>query len=420
MVRGFQVMRFFRGWSRGRKAIASGVVIAVAAGVPLTIAALHQGFPVSDVDLQAKTVWVTNGDKELAGRLNRQIDELDASTQATSSSIDVLQNGDSIFLLNRTRHTLERIDPAYTTLGQRADLPEHAQLSLGGHTLAIVDPSDGALWTVDVSNQLSFDPHTQHPDVKLGRGGHAVVTVDGQVKAVSPKKNTLYTLDHAGALPITQSLEVPASNQLSAVGDTAVVLDTKGSRLIVEGGRTIDLGAPGLKLQQPGASNSYAVVAGRDRLFEAPLGGGAVTQIPAEIPNSPGGNGVIAPVYLDGCVHAAWATSQRYLLACNGRKPVRATIEQKTAGDELAFRVNRHVIALNNLDTGNVWLLTNKWRLVENGDETTPPREKESKEPRKEKSSAQSFKDPLVKPPAENPPPVANPDSLGVRPGRTT
>src|SRR3954447_187580 len=121
-------MRFFRGWSRGRKAIASGVVIAVAAGVPLTFAVLHQGFPVSDVDLQAKNVWVTNGDKQLVGRLNRQIDELDASTQATSPSIDVLQNGDDIFLENRTRHTLERIDPAYKTLGQRADLPDHAEV----------------------------------------------------------------------------------------------------------------------------------------------------------------------------------------------------------------------------------------------------------------------------------------------------
>src|SRR3954470_11256418 len=299
-------MRFFRGWSRGRKAIASGVVIAVAAGVPLTIAALHQGFPVSDVDLQAKTVWVTNGDKQLAGRLNRQIDELDASTQATSSSIDVLQNGDSIFLLNRTRHTLERIDPAYTTLGQRADLPEHAQVSLGGHTLAIVDPSDGALWTVDVSNQLSFDPHTQHPDIKLGRGGHAVVTVDGQVKAVSPTKKSLYTLDHAGALPVSQSLDVPVTNQLSAVGDTAVVLDTKASRLIIEGGRTVDLGAPGLELQQAGAGNSYAVAGGIYLVLKVPLGGGDVTQIAAEIPDSSAGNGAIAPVYLDGCVHAAW------------------------------------------------------------------------------------------------------------------
>jgi hypothetical protein len=90
-------------------------------------------------------------------------------------------------------------------------------------------------------------------------------------------------------------------------------------------------------------------------------------------------------------VHAAWADSQRYLLACSGQKPVRATIEQKTSGDELAFRVNRHVIALNNLDTGNVWLLSNKLRLVDNWDETTPPKEQQSQETSKEKSSIESL-----------------------------
>ncbi|MBI5161151.1 MAG: tandem-95 repeat protein [Micrococcales bacterium] len=409
-----------RGLSRGRKALASVVVIAVAAGVPVTFAILHQGFPVTDVDLASKDVWVTNGAKQLAGRLNRQIEELDGSAQATSGSIDLLQNGDDVFLENRSRRTLERIDPAYTTLGQRADIPQDAELSFGGSTIAVVDPSDGALWTVDVSNQLAFDPRTQRPDLRLGVGGHAAVTPAGAVKAVSATRDRLYTLDRPGALPRSVPMAVPARSQLAVVGDTAVVLDPARSRLIVENGPTTELPAPGLALQQSGAKNSFAVVAGRDRVFQVPLAGGSVTQVAADIPDAREGNGVIAPVFLDGCVHAAWADSQRYLLACAGRAPVKATIEQKTAGDELAFRVNRNVIALNNLDTGNVWLLSNTLRLVDNWDEITPPKEQESQETSKEKSSVQSFEDTLVKRTQQNRPPTANPDRFGVRPGRTT
>ena len=40
--------------SRNRKAVASALAIALLAGVPVTFAILHDGFPVSDVDLEAR------------------------------------------------------------------------------------------------------------------------------------------------------------------------------------------------------------------------------------------------------------------------------------------------------------------------------------------------------------------------------
>ena len=69
-------MGTFTSWVRTRKAAASTVAITLLAGVPLTFAVLHQGFPVTDVDLEAREVWVTNGKELLAGRLNRQIELL--------------------------------------------------------------------------------------------------------------------------------------------------------------------------------------------------------------------------------------------------------------------------------------------------------------------------------------------------------
>ena len=76
-------------WVKSRKTLASALVIAVVAGVPLTIAALHPGFPVSDVELTSRDVWVTNGQQLLGGRLNRQIDELNGSVVASSAKFEV-------------------------------------------------------------------------------------------------------------------------------------------------------------------------------------------------------------------------------------------------------------------------------------------------------------------------------------------
>ncbi|WP_344201811.1 Ig-like domain-containing protein [Pseudolysinimonas kribbensis] len=414
------MLRWLRGWSRARKAIGSTAVIAVAAGVPLTVAALYHGFPVSDVDLTQRDVWVTNSQQELAGRLNRQIDELDASVQATTASMDVVQSGRDVFLINRTAHTLERIDPAYTTLGQRADLPKNAEVALGGSTLAIVDPSNGALWSIDVSNQLSFDPATRHPDIKLGAGGHATVTPTGVVVATSPKNHEIVTVPRPGARPTTAGADIPVDNQISSVGEKAVVLEPGAKKLLVVGGPTVELPAPALKLQQASAAHGYAVLEGRDELMEVPLGGGTVTRIMAGIPDSSSGNGAIAPVWVDGCAHGAWGASQRYLLACDGRQPQKATIHQKTSGDELAFRVNGHVVALNNLDTGNVWVMADSLHLVDNWDEVTPPKEQQNDQIDKTKSSVESFEDTLAKRTNVNHPPTATPDTFGVRAGRTT
>ena len=93
-------MGTFTAWVRARKPIASAVALAVVVGVPVTIAALHQGFPVTDPDLRARDVWVTNGQELLAGRLNRQIEELDAAVATASNDVDVFQDGDDVFLLS--------------------------------------------------------------------------------------------------------------------------------------------------------------------------------------------------------------------------------------------------------------------------------------------------------------------------------
>ena len=407
-------------WTRGRKAVASVTAIAIAVGVPLGAAILHRGFPMTDVEVQTRDVWVTNGDDILAGRLNRQIEELDSSVAAATPALDVVQNGTAVFVFDTTAGSLERVDPAFIRLTERVDLPNDAVVRLGGTTLAILDEEKGSLWLVDVASALDFDP-IDEPVLELGRDAQIAVSPQGTVFASSPTDTSLFTISGFGAKPVKTAFPVSGQHQLTAVGDTAVALDTDNNAIVRADGSTTELGAEiGLQLQQSGADSGYALVATGDSLLRVPLGGGAVevgvTTLPSPISDP---DGVSAPVFLDGCAHGAWGDAQQYMLWCDGAQPQTAPIEQPTKGSKLEFRVNRSVIALNNLDNGNVWLVDNEMRLVENWDEVTPPLEEETEEG-DEKSSTQSFEDTLAERTDTNRPPVAKDDEFGARAGRTT
>ncbi|MEP6478786.1 MAG: Ig-like domain-containing protein [Rhodoglobus sp.] len=410
-------MALLSSWPRGRKAIASAVTIAVIAGVPIGFAILHDGFPVSDVDLTQRDVWVTNGQDLLAGRLNRQIEELDAAVASASRSLDVLQNGTSVFMVDSQLGTLERIDPAFTTLVERVTIPQTAEVTFGGTTLAIVSP-EGDLWVVDVTNQLSFDASSD-PTLKLAKGGHAAVSPDGVVFASSPADQKLYEIDAPGDTPSSRSFPVSTDHQLATVGDQPVALDLKNNSLITPNGSAVPLPDKGMRLQQSGEANSFAVVASATGLLEVPLAGGAVTTVDAKLTTAvTRADGVSAPVWLDGCAHGAWADAQQYLLSCGDKSDVQK-IEGQSVGSVVEFRVNKHVIALNNLTNGNVWLVDNNMRLVQNWDEVTPPQEDET-EDGDQKATTQSFQDTLAERTDQNRTPIARDDDFGVRPGRTT
>ncbi|WP_022891779.1 Ig-like domain-containing protein [Agromyces subbeticus] len=411
-------MGTFTSWVRTRKATASTVAITLLAGVPLTFAVLHQGFPVTDVDLEAREVWVTNGKELLAGRLNRQIEELNAAVNTASNAFDVLQDGDDVFLYDESVGSIERIDPAFTTLGQGVAAPPGSEVAHGGETLAILSPK-GELWVTGAAGELQLNPADTKPVAQLGKGGHVAVSKDGVVYASSPEKDQLARVESPGAEPELNDLPSITEHQLSVVGDKPVVLDTEQNRLIIDGS-TRELPDNALKLQQVGAENDSVLVATGDGLMQVPLGGGDIEMISADIDTpvtSP--DEVSSPVWLDGCAHGAWAAFGRYLNACDDGEPSAQTIEQSTKGSRLEFRVNRNVIALNNLSNGNVWLVDSNLRLVDNWDEVTPPDETDAEEG-DEKASQQTFEDTLAERSETNRPPTARDDTFGVRPERTT
>lgn len=411
-------MGVFTSWIRTRKTTATITTLALIAGVPLAFAVLHQGFPVTDPDLRARDVWVTNAKDLLAGRLNRPIGELDAAVSTATNEFDVFQDGDSAFLYDRSIGSIERIDPSYTTLTERIDVPPGSTVAYGGDVLAVLSPK-GELWTVRAGGSLSFDATGTDPLLKLGEDAEVAVSSEGTVFATKPSKGSLYRVPVDGGDPVRTSIPKLTGHQLAAIGERAVVLDTEEDRLLVDD-RSIELPEAGLRLQQSGAEHDVAYVASGGGLMSVPLDGGevAVTSNGADAP-ADGADDVAAPVWLDGCAHGAWATSARYLVECDGAEPESQQIDQPTAGSRLEFRVNRDVIVLNNLSNGNSWLVDSDLRLVDNWEEVTPPEESEDQEG-DEKSSQQNFEDTLAERGPINRPPLARDDEYGVRPDRTT
>jgi hypothetical protein len=407
--------------TRTRKTIASTLVFAVIAGVPLTIAALHPGFPVADVDLTSRDVWVTNGEQLLGGRLNRQIDELNGSVVASSPDFEVMQDGDTLFMHDPVAGRVEAVDPATTQVTSAIEVPKGSEVAFGGSVVSILS-ADGDLWAIPAEGDLQFNYVSQPPIAELGEGSHATVSRDGVVLAVSSEDGKLYRLESLVELPVESDFPEVGEFQLAAVGDEAVVFDQTTNELVTENGSVHDLGDnAGLRLQQTGPEADIAIVATGDSLLKVDLGSGSVEEVPADIddPVTDAGQ-VAAPVSLEGCAHGAWAGAQRYMLACDGQAAEPVQIDEPTRGSTLEFRVNRTVIALNNLDNGNVWLVDENMRLVENWEDVTPPEEQETEEIGDEKSAIQSFEDTLAERTETNRPPTANDDDFGIRPGRTT
>ncbi len=184
-------MRVLTRWVAARKSTASVVVISLILGVPLTIAALHPGFPISDVKLTSRDVWVTNGQQLMGGRLNRQIDELNGSVIASSANFDVMQDGDTLFMHDPDAGRVESVNPASTEVTSSIDVPIGAEVAYGGTVIAILD-ADGKLWGVPSVGDLQFNYVSDAPIAELGEGAHVTVTRDGEIIAVSREQKKLY------------------------------------------------------------------------------------------------------------------------------------------------------------------------------------------------------------------------------------
>ncbi len=403
-----------------------------------------------------RSVWVMNDRRLLVGRINAGIAELDSAAVLRSVG-DVLQDSTDqgagkVAVIDSSKHELQLLDTTTVTFGTRVSIPADADVEIRGGTVATTDRTDGRLWVGISSAVESVDARLIPAAATLGGGPALAVSTAGTVFATAVGSNALVSLT-PGQRPASTDMPggplTPAGPgaggtvQVTAVGETPVVLDSADSSVRALGRRIALPAAAGAVLQQPGPAADSVVIATTDGLLRVRLDDGTVSTL-AESSGTP-----VAPVVNGGCTYGAWIGSTAWAVtACAGEAatPVALTgagsdaTDVESGPDGYQFRQRGSALVLNDATSGRSWVPTavghpsadnpsansvttdKGFRLVDNWADVAPP------DPSTDDSAAQddlrSTADlPRLPPDCTGVPigvPRAADDTFGVRTGRAT
>ena len=413
------------------------------------------------------SVWVVNGSKLLIGRINTEIGQLDSAV-AVRADAAVLQEPNplappTVLVADQTRHELQIVNTATVTLGARVTIPAAAAVQLGGGALAVSDPSDGRVWVGDAAAAESVDSRIAAPVATLGPQPAIAISTQGTVYAAAPGGDSVLRAT-PGAAPTTTalaggplSLGGPATTgaasggagvsgpfagiaggrpdpaggavQITAVGETAVVLDRADSSIRVGDRRLMLPELPGAVLQRSGPAAAEVLIAATRGLFAVRLDDGTVRLVTAAA------GAPTAPVVTDGCYFGAWLPSSPEQLGAwavaSCREASAAEVAAPAEPIELAgsagtttlqLRQRDGAVVLGDDETGRSWVASDRFRVVDNWDAVTPAdtdlaNSATVDDPSTATDLPQLPPDCTAVPIGE---PTAEDDEFGVRPGRAT
>ncbi len=405
-----------------RNKLITGTAFAAAAAVLVTTAILYPGFKTTEVELNDGGVWVVSKSKNAVGRLNYPSRVLDGAVTPASATFDVLQDAGNVFVDDSAGSTLNQVSAAEMRLGGDKKLPGSAGVSFGSKVISVTDAAKGRVWALSPSTVNGFDEENSEPVVTGAPGTVSAVGADDRIYSADPKSGvvTVTSVDAGGqrtdgSVETWDGLKGAGDLQLAVVGDKPVVLDAGRGKLFLPGGRELALAdARDAKLQLSGPAAGSVAVATRKALLLQPLDGSTAKTAGF------GGQGVpAAPVQLGGCVHAAWSGANKYVRDCvNDADDKSVAVPKASASPSYVFRVNRDLVVLNDVNSGNVWLVNQNMQLVNNWDDVVPP--KNQSDDQDQESADNNTVNILPDRTKPNRPPETTPDAVGVRPGRTT
>jgi hypothetical protein len=398
--------------------LVSWFLVTLFVGALTALAFLQDGEATADLDLNDSGVWVTQTASGKLGRFNDEARALDSTLLAGSSTFDVQQDEYRVLLTDEGASSASPVDPAQLALSGTVQAPRDAQVASGGPTTAILDPEDGRLWVLPFDGVTAFDEEELDPTAELGTGGRLAVATDGTVFVAVPSDRTLYRVETGaqGAPGEVTESELPVADdaelELTAVGDEPVVLDRTASTLVLPGGDVVDLpGGAEARLQQPSDTRRSVVVGTPRGLVTQPLGGGeATTRVAEGVP--------AAPVQVGVCTFGAWSGTGQVVRDCPGAD--RDVDEHLEGADgEIAYRVNRHVVVLNDVSAGTLWMAAEEFEKVDDWD-LTMPESSEGEKTETETETPELVDQFVAERDRPNRPPTPADDDIGVRAGRTT
>lgn len=398
---------------RGRRSW-SALTVVLATAVTATLAVLYPGFATADVELNDGGVWVTRSVDLRVGHLNYASRVLDGSALTRTADFDLLQDGNDVITYDNGLGSLTQLDPAKVEFLGDGSLTEGSRVALRSGTIGVIDAANDGLYVLKPVAVPGFSVAGRDPIAELGPGSAVTVGIGGTVHAVSPERAELVSVKGEYGEPEVRSLDgIQAGAKLSitAVGDTAVVLDSANG-VVYTAERTIPLPeARGGRLQGAGAASDRVVITTSAGLVSQPLDGGE----PTVVRIVPGGDPA-QPVVVNGCAYGVWSGTAAYVRDCPGEDADRNEILPDAGNQpQLTLRQNRNAVVVNELAHGLTWLVEQDLAKVDNWEDVIPPPEQTGDEQSQETRTQFT----LPKRSPENNPPTAEDDDYGVRAGST-
>lgn len=383
-----------------------------------TLAILHDGTEVADVDLNDGGVWVTNENLNgymVAAHLNYPSRQLDANTKTIAGAgFDLSQEANSVVVDTDARQLSAVTTSTWELDATPAQLAEGLEASQGTDVVAIADPNLGKVWALPAREVATFDAETTPPVLEGATGVRVVVGKDDTIHTVEAEgtlrditaSGSTWTAEEVGSTPELREDDLQAV-QLAAVGARGVVFNPEAGWVAWPGESTDLDDAKGLVLQQSGADLGWVGLAGPSGLVQVPIDGGD-----PEVLSAPPGGGPIAPVTVGECGYAAWVGTGAYLRDCEDDADDREvkTFPHLTSNEELVFRTNRDVVVLNDPSNGDIFLVNEDMQEISDWD-TVLANLKQDQEDEKDKTIAVTERS------EQNTPPDPRDDEFGVRPG---
>ncbi len=408
-----------RRWLADRRSLVATVTSgSLVAALIAAIAIVSGGYEAQRLDLGDGSVWVANGSRQVIGRANTEVLELNTIVQSAGASLAVVQEGSEVLLLDRTNSKVDIVDAATAQVSESVPLPpQSTELMFAGENVVVHAVASGAVWIVPRGDLPTFDAGAE-PTLTFPADAVATVDPDGTLFLFSASEGKVYRVDATSTDAVSQTspaefTEPSADATIASVGGRWVLLDAGARRLSIEG-RIVDLSSAldadsDAVLQEAGPASDRVIVAHSGGLLSVPLSGGT----PEELLGGQNGSAV-RPEVTSECVFAAWDSGIAWRSCSSEPESSEMTLAGVSAGSaRLAFATNGRQVVLNDPQSGGTWAVQQGGEAIDNWNDLVPDAEDEREI---------TTDDPDIPPEFEKNqlPPIAEADEFGARPGRAS
>lgn len=382
-----------------------------------TMAVVSSGYSAQRMDLGDAAVWVASDLKKSIGRANTEIDALNAVVPATGSTVEVVQDGTNVLLVDSESNTVAVVDPATNATGKSMPLPpRQPSVHLAGDRIAIASEATGQIWLTTVGDLSNFNSGAA-PTLDLGGAAKTTMDASGVLYAFLPDTGVVHRIDTSGSETVSTTEKVPQAAQgvndtITTVGGHWALLDPD-RRVLYLHGRTVDLGgilgsSTDPVLQAPSTSGDSVSIATSTGLIRVPLDGsppvlrvGGRTGVPA------------APILVGGCTYAAWSGGSTWSSCSDSSPGSTRALAQVPPGASLVFRANGPRVVLNDVKSGVAWAVQKDNARIDNWDQLVQKKNNQEQVDQSKQDTPPQYA-------KAQQPPVAVNDTFGARPGRVT